>query len=113
MDKIERTLDLIASDKSVEELIVALGDNASGLGFDELTDAQKSIEGSKWWTRHSAEIKKLICSKAGSSEVTDTLTKDLVQLAFGVLGAKYGAGIATYAVAIAIRHVIDGWCETP
>jgi hypothetical protein len=104
--------ELVNSSRSEDDLFADLGENSSdALGFEDASYEEKKQAGLSWWAQHAGEIKGLVCKVANENEASSALIKDIVQVVFGLLGAKFGIGVATYAATIAARRVIAGWCE--
>lgn len=113
MNNSSEALTIFLSNLTQDELMLGLGENLPDeLGFDEtVTPEQKISAGLNWWSANAPDIKKTVCSVACNNEANSAVVKDIVQIAFTLLGAKYGMAIATYAAVIAARQVINGWCK--
>jgi hypothetical protein len=111
MSGIEDAVKLYESGVSEHELFAGLGKNDPDvLAFEETTEAQDFTSGVHWWTERQVEIREMVCKALSNKEGVGVVAKDLVALIFGVLGAKYGGGIATYLAVIVVRRVVEGWC---
>ena len=106
-------IDIFESNTTYEELLLGLGENlANDLCFEEdLTREQKIASGSSWWSENGPIIKNTVCKVACDKESSSAIIKDVIQIVFALVGAKYGMAVASYASALAARRLIDGWCK--
>lgn len=110
-DPTDVAFQLAMSDVSEESLFVELGENnLESFGFGEATLEQKKSDGLAWWSQHADKIKTVACRAACDNDLSSAIIKDIIQLVFGLIGEKYGMGVATYAATIAVRRVVSGWC---
>lgn len=110
-DPAQLAAELFSSKISEAELFQGLGENSSSiLGFEDASPEQKRSAGVQWWASHAQDVKKIVCKVATDKEGSSAFIKDVIQIAFAALGAKFGMAVAAYALAIALRKVTAGWC---
>ena len=63
--------------------------------------------GKEWWERNEPVIKSTVCNR----EATKIASSTLIDLVFQVLSIKFGEALAVYATVLAVRRVLQGWCE--